>query len=157
MLYAPYARIMKKICWRAVPHPPRARRVPALVNGTEEQFGSCRRRRPLVEPLMHFHGNPIPPAEDPHVWRIKSQGTRRRASSSSRAMCADPRARTHDPRSGAPQGRRERSVAYTEPDREKLHAVVTGHGPASAERLAFRRLSREDVAWVERVMLAEAA
>ena len=46
---------------------------------------------------------------------------------------------------------------YTEPDWEKLRAVVTGHGPASEERLAFRRLSREDIAWVERVVLAEAA
>ena len=46
---------------------------------------------------------------------------------------------------------------YTEPDWEKLRAVVTGHGPASAERLAFRRLSRQDVAWVEQVVLAEAA
>ena len=46
---------------------------------------------------------------------------------------------------------------YTEPDWERLRAVVTGHGPASAERLAFRKLSREDVAWVERVVLAEAA
>ena len=47
--------------------------------------------------------------------------------------------------------------SYTEPDWEKLRAVVTGHGPASQERLAFRRLSREDVAWVEQVVLAEAA
>jgi len=46
---------------------------------------------------------------------------------------------------------------YTEPDWEKLRAVVTGHGPASEERLAFRRLSRQDVAWVEQVVLAEAA
>jgi ring-1,2-phenylacetyl-CoA epoxidase subunit PaaA len=46
---------------------------------------------------------------------------------------------------------------YTEPDWEKLRAVVTGHGPASEERLAFRRLSREDVAWVEQAVLAEAA
>jgi hypothetical protein len=34
---------------------------------------------------------------------------------------------------------------------------VTGHGPASEERLAFRRLSRNDADWVERVVLAEAA
>ena len=46
---------------------------------------------------------------------------------------------------------------YTEPDWEKLRAVVTGHGPASAERLAFRRLSRAEVDWVTRVVLAEAA
>jgi hypothetical protein len=36
-------------------------------------------------------------------------------------------------------------------------AVVSGHGPASAERLAFRRLSRADVDWVSRAVLAEAA
>ena len=46
---------------------------------------------------------------------------------------------------------------YTEPDWEKLRSVVTGHGPASEERLAFRRLSRQDVAWVERMVLPEAA
>jgi hypothetical protein len=34
---------------------------------------------------------------------------------------------------------------------------VTGHGPASEERLAFRRLSRAEVDWVSRVMLPEAA
>jgi hypothetical protein len=36
-------------------------------------------------------------------------------------------------------------------------AVVTGHGPASAERIAFRALSRAEVDWVSRVVLAEAA
>jgi hypothetical protein len=36
-------------------------------------------------------------------------------------------------------------------------AVVSGHGPASEERIAFRRLSRADVDWVARTVLAEAA
>jgi hypothetical protein len=36
-------------------------------------------------------------------------------------------------------------------------AVVSGHGPASAERLAFRKLSRAEVDWVSRTVLAEAA
>jgi ring-1,2-phenylacetyl-CoA epoxidase subunit PaaA len=46
---------------------------------------------------------------------------------------------------------------YTEPDWEKLLAVVTGHGPASQERLAFRATSRAEVDWVSKVILAEAA
>jgi ring-1,2-phenylacetyl-CoA epoxidase subunit PaaA len=46
---------------------------------------------------------------------------------------------------------------YTEPDYEKLMSVVSGHGPASQERLAFRRLSLAEVDWVSRVVLAEAA
>ena len=47
--------------------------------------------------------------------------------------------------------------AYTEPDWDELMAVVTGHGPASQERLDFRRLSRTEVDWVSKVMLPEAA
>ena len=46
---------------------------------------------------------------------------------------------------------------YTEVDWDKLVSVVTGHGPASQERLAFRRLSRAEVDWVSKVVLAEAA
>ena len=60
-----------------------------MMNGTDEQ-------RELVQealdrwwgPLMQFHGNPIPAEDDPMFrWRIKSQETRRRASSSSTATC----------------------------------------------------------------------
>jgi len=39
----------------------------------------------------------------------------------------------------------------------ELRHVVTGHGPKTAERLEFRRLSREETAWVRRALLAEAA
>ncbi|HEX4929201.1 MAG TPA: hypothetical protein VFV62_00730, partial [Gaiellaceae bacterium] len=46
---------------------------------------------------------------------------------------------------------------YTEPDWDKLLSVVTGHGPASQERLEFRRLSRAETDWVSKVVLAEAA
>ena len=46
---------------------------------------------------------------------------------------------------------------YTEPDWDKLRAVVTGHGPASQDRIDCRRRSREHVDWVERMLLAEAA
>ena len=75
--YAPYARIMKKICWEESFHILHGRDVIlAMVTGTDEQ-------RELVQealdrwwgPLMQFHGNPIPREEDPmYIWRIKSQG-----------------------------------------------------------------------------------
>ena len=74
--YAPYARIMKKVCWEESFHVLHGRDVVlALVNGTPMQ-------RELVQealnrwwpPLMQCHGNPIPADEDPsYVWRIKSQ------------------------------------------------------------------------------------
>ena len=75
--YAPYARIMKKICWEESFHILHGRDVIlTMMNGTDEQ-------RELVQealdrwwgPLMQFHGNPIPAEDDPmYVWRIKSQG-----------------------------------------------------------------------------------
>ncbi len=72
--YAPYARIMKKICWEESFHILHGRDVVlAMMTGTEEQ-------RELVQeavdrwwgPLMQFHGNPIPADEDP-MYRLAHQ------------------------------------------------------------------------------------
>jgi len=158
--YAPYARIMRKICWEESFHILHGRDVVlTLVTGTPEQ-------RALVqealdrwwEPLMMFHGNPIPADEDPMIgWRIKSQ-----ANEDARQQflegyvpqvwelgltLPDPKLRRLD----------DGTWSYTEPDWEKLMAVVSGNGPASEQRIAFRRLSRADVDWVARTVLAEAA
>ena len=74
--YAPYARIMKKICWEESFHILHGRDVVlTMMNGTDEQ-------RELVPeavtrwwgPLMMFHGNQIAAEDDPMIyWRIKSQ------------------------------------------------------------------------------------
>lgn len=158
--YAPYARIMKRVCWEESFHILHGRDVVlAMVNGTDSQ-------RELVqealdrwwEPLMMFHGTPIPAEDDPmYHWRIKTQ-----ANEDARQefldgyvdqireiglTLPDPKLRKNE------AGRWE----YTEPDWDRLMAVVTGHGPASAERIAFRALSRAEVDWVSRVVLAEAA
>ena len=158
--YAPYARIMKKICWEESFHILHGRDVIlAMVTGTDEQFGLVQEALDRWwEPLMHFHGNPIPAEEDPMVvWRIKSQ-----ANEEARQQFLEgyvPQIRELGLTIPDPALRKDEETGtwlYTEPDWEKLRAVVTGHGPASAERLAFRRLSREDVAWVEQAVLAEA-
>jgi ring-1,2-phenylacetyl-CoA epoxidase subunit PaaA len=151
---------MRKICWEESFHILHGRDVVlTLVTGTDAQ-------RELVqeaidrwwEPLMMFHGNPIPAEDDPMVhWRIKSQ-----ANEDARQQflegyvpqvwelgltLPDPKLRRSD----------DGVWHYTEPDWDKLMAVVSGNGPASAERLAFRRLSRAEVDWVSRTVLAEAA
>ena len=43
---------------------------------------------------------------------------------------------------------------YTEPDWDELRTVVTNHGPMSEARLEFRRLAREETAWVRETILA---
>ncbi len=158
--YAPYARIMRKICWEESFHILHGRDVVlTLVTGTDEQ-------RELVqealdrwwEPLMMFHGNPIPADDDPMVhWRIKSQ-----ANEEARQQFLEGYVpQVWELGLTVPDSKLRRgddgTWRYTEPDWDRLMAVVSGHGPASAERLAFRRLSREEVDWVSRTVLAEAA
>jgi ring-1,2-phenylacetyl-CoA epoxidase subunit PaaA len=158
--YAPYARIMKRVCWEESFHILHGRDVVlAMVNGTESQ-------RELVQkaldrwwgPLMMFHGTPIPAEEDPMVyWRIKSQ-----ANEDARQEFLDgyvPQILELGLTIPDPKLRRNDAGVweYTEPDWDELMAVVTGHGPASAERIAFRSLSRAEVDWVSKVVLAEAA
>ena len=72
--YAPYARIMKKICWEESFHILHGRDVIlAMMTGTDSQ-------RELVQealdrwwgPLMQFHGNPIARDEDP-MWTLADQ------------------------------------------------------------------------------------
>src|ERR671914_1616787 len=159
--YAPYARIMKKICWEESFHILHGRDVVlTMMNGTDEQ-------RELVQeavtrwwgPLMQFHGNPIPSDEDPmYVWRIKSQGN-----DAARQQFLDgyvPQIWELGLEVPDPKLRKDEESdrwEFTEPDWDELKYVVTGHGPRSAERLELRRLAREQSAWVRQVVLAEAA
>jgi ring-1,2-phenylacetyl-CoA epoxidase subunit PaaA len=159
--YAPYARVMKKVCWEESFHILHGRDcVLAMVTGTEQQ-------RDLVQeallrwwgPQMQFHGNPIPAEDDPmYVWRIKSQGNEE-----ARQQFLDgyvPQIRELGLELPDPKLRKEETSGrwvYTEPDWDELKRVVTGHGPRSRERLDYRRLSLEQTEWVRRAVLAEAA
>ncbi len=158
--YAPYARIMKKICWEESFHILHGRDVIlAMVTGTPEQ-------RELVQealdrwwqPLMMFHGNPIPAESDPTFqWRIKSQ-----QNEEARQQFLDgyvPQIWELGLTIDDPKLRKNEDGVweYTEPDWDELKSVVTGHGPMTAERLDFRRCHRAETDWVRRVVLAEAA
>jgi ring-1,2-phenylacetyl-CoA epoxidase subunit PaaA len=159
--YAPYARVMKKVCWEESFHILHGRDcVLAMVTGTPEQ-------RELVQeallrwwpPLMQFHGNPIPAEQDPmYVWRIKSQGNEE-----ARQQFLDgyvPQIRELGLELPDPKLCKDEETGlwhYTEPDWDELRQVVTGHGPMSRQRLEFRRLSLEETEWVRRAVLAEAA
>jgi ring-1,2-phenylacetyl-CoA epoxidase subunit PaaA len=158
--YAPYARIMKRICWEESFHVLHGRDVVlALVTGTEGQ-------RALVqealdrwwEPLMMFHGTPLAAEDDPMVrWRIKSQANEEARQQFLEGYVPQVRELGLTLPDPALRRRDDGVWEYTEPDWEQLMSVVSGHGPASEERLAFRRLSRAEVDWVSRVVLAEAA
>ena len=110
-------------------------------------------------PLMQFHGNPIPPDEDPMFqWRIKSQGN-----DEARQQFLDgyvPQIWELGLTVPDPELRKDEETGrwhYTEPDWDELMSVVTGHGPKTEDRLDLRRQARENSAWIRQVVLAEAA
>ena len=158
--YAPYARVMRKVCWEESFHILHGRdTILAMVTGTPEQ-------RELVqeainrwwEPLMHFHGTPIPADEDPMViWRIKSQGNEEARQQFLEGYVPqilelgleipDPKLRRND----------EGVWEYTEPDWDKL--ARRRHRPRAGVAGAARLppASRAETDWVSKVVLAEAA
>ena len=155
--YAPYARIMKKICWEESFHILHGRDVIlAMVTGTQEQFELVQEALDRWwEPLMHFHGNPIPAEEDPmYVWRIKSQ-----ANEDARQEFLDgyvPQIRELGltiPGSGAREGRGDRTCGATpSPTGRSCAPSSPGTGQRPRERLG---LSREVSARGDRMGRAE--
>ena len=103
-------------------------------------------------PLMQMHGPRSPREQDRDLfWRIKAKTSEElRQEFLGIYVPTDPRARPDAPGPGAASGRGAGEWRYTEPDWDELRAVVTGHGPASAERVAFRQASWDEQAWVRR-------
>jgi ring-1,2-phenylacetyl-CoA epoxidase subunit PaaA len=156
--YAPYARTMKKICWEESVHIIHGRDVLlSLLNGTDKQ-------RAMVQealdrwwgPLMQMHGPPTDPAKDRDLaWRIKNKSNDELRQEflgiyvprilELGLTLPDPALRYDEPSA---------RWQYTEPDWQELYAVVTGHGPMSAARLAFRQLNYDETQWVRDAILA---
>jgi ring-1,2-phenylacetyl-CoA epoxidase subunit PaaA len=159
--YAPYARIMKKICWEESFHILHGRDVIlAMMTGTDAQ-------RELVQealerwwgPIMQFHGTRMPPEEDAVLrYRIKTkdnESLRQEFLSGYVPQILELGLTIPDPelRYDEANGRWH----YGEPDWDELRRVVSGDGPASQDRLDLRREMRAKNAWVRGVVLAEAA
>jgi ring-1,2-phenylacetyl-CoA epoxidase subunit PaaA len=159
--YAPYARTMRKICWEESVHIMHGRDVVlTLTTGTARQ-------RALVQdaldrwwgPLMQMHGPPSDPKRDKDLlWRIKAKDNDTLRQEFLNVYV--PRIREIGLTIPDPALERDPDTgrwSYTEPDWRELFAVVTGNGPKSAERLAFRRLHWDDSRWVRDTVVARPA
>jgi ring-1,2-phenylacetyl-CoA epoxidase subunit PaaA len=156
--YAPYARTMRKICWEESVHIMHGRDVVVtMVTGT------ARQRADLQDaldrwwgPLMQMHGPRSPGAQDLDLrWRIKAKTSEELRQEFLTIYV--PRIRElglviPDPELAWDE--EEARWRYTEPDWDELRTVVTNHGPMSQARLDFRRIAREDTAWVRDTILA---
>jgi ring-1,2-phenylacetyl-CoA epoxidase subunit PaaA len=156
--YAPYARTMRKICWEESVHIMHGRDVVVtLATGTEGQ------RAMLQEaldrwwpPLMQMHGPRSDPAKDRDLfWRIKAKTSEQLRQEFLGIYV--PRIRELGLTLPDPELRLDEDAGewrYTEPDWSELREVVTGHGPASEARIAFRKLTHAQTAWVRETLLA---
>lgn len=150
--YAPYARTMRRICWEEAFH---------LKHGEDivltAMMGTAKQRAMMQEalerwwePLMMFYGPPTPPEQDKDLaWAIKSRPNENLRQDFLTKYV--PRIREIGLRIPDPKLRFDESTGrwvYSEIDWDKLVAVARGNGPASQQRLGFRRLSYEETAWV---------
>ena len=155
--YAPYARIMKRICWEEAVHLKHGEDIClTLAAGTSMQKAMLQEAIDRWwEPLMMFHGPPTPPEKDGDLaWRIKANDNE-----SLRQEFLDryvPQIREMGLTVPDPAVRKDPNTGrwrYTEPDWQKLAVIGNGGGPASSERLAFRRLAYEQGEWVRNAVL----
>jgi len=154
--YAPYARTMQKICWEESFHMMHGRdMVITMMNGTDAQRAMAQEALERWWPaLMVFHGPNTPAEKDKDLqWRIKAKTNEELRQEFLNVQV--PRLREvglviPDPelRYDAEQGR----WLYSEPCWDDLRAIARNQGPASAERIGFRRLSYEEGQWVRDVM-----
>jgi ring-1,2-phenylacetyl-CoA epoxidase subunit PaaA len=155
--YAPYARAMKRICAEESVHIIHGRDVLlAMMGGTAAQ-------RAMVQealdrwwgPLMQMHGPPSDPAKDKDLlWKIKTKHNeqlRQEFLSTYVPRIYEIGLTIPDP--NLRYDEKSERWLYTEPDWNELKAVVTGHGPASQERLGFRNLTYADTQWVREAVL----
>jgi ring-1,2-phenylacetyl-CoA epoxidase subunit PaaA len=130
-----------------------------MMNGTASQ-------RALVQdaldrwwgPLMQMHGPPTDPATDKDLrWRIKAKGNEQLRQEFLSIYV--PRIRELGVRIPDAELRQDDAGRwhYTEPDWDELRSVVTGHGPKSQERLAFRRTNHAATQWVRDALLQQAS
>ncbi len=159
--YAPYGRTMRRICWEEAFHLKHGEDIVlTAMMGTEKQKRLMQEAlERWWEPLMMFHGPPTPPEKDKDLaWRIKTKPNeqlRQEFLSTYVRKIQEIGLKIPDPK--LKYDRDKDRWVYTEPDWDKLYAIVSGNGPASRERLSFRKLSLTETDWVRRAILGERA
>jgi ring-1,2-phenylacetyl-CoA epoxidase subunit PaaA len=154
--YAPYVRVLKRICAEESLHQRHGEDlVLELCSGTDEQrqmFQDAVNR--WWEPIMHFFGPPSKPEKDLLLhwgFKVKTNEALRFEFFSlfvpklwDLGISVPDDALEYDPEAG--------EWTWTQPDWTEFWEVVKGNGPKTAERLALRRRTAAENAWVAEVM-----
>jgi ring-1,2-phenylacetyl-CoA epoxidase subunit PaaA len=156
--YAPYARVLKRICYEEDFHIQLGLDVwRALAEGTPRQRAMLQDAlRRWWTPIIHFFGMPdrvSPHTEKMLAWRLKVKSNEELRQQFLRRFVPiileyglevpDPTLRWLEA---------EELYVYAEPDWEELKRVGRNGGPKSAERLALRQAFYRQHAWVREAM-----
>lgn len=159
--YGPYVRVMRRVVAEESLHYRHGEDVMlALAGGTQQQFEMLQEAvERWWEPIMHFFGTDVPAGEDPGVrWGIKTtsnEENRQQWMSTYVPKLWDMGIETPDPalRWDEDDGRWH----YTEPDWDRLMALVKGEGSeATRRRLGARRAMWAEHRWLHDVITGDA-
>ncbi len=160
--YGPYARALKRICYEEAFH---------LTHGYDMCItlarGSKLQRDMLQDaltrwwkPIMMFHGPSDTVSQ--HTEQLMRWGIKLKTNDQQRQQFLKqyvPRIlelELKPPDENLRFDEQAKEWRYTEPDWQEFMDVVRGNGPASAERLATRRLAHDEGAWVRSALEAAA-
>jgi ring-1,2-phenylacetyl-CoA epoxidase subunit PaaA len=156
--YAPYSRVLKRICYEEDFHIQLGLDVwRSLAEGTPRQRAMLQDAlRRWWTPIIHFFG--MPDRVSPHTekmlsWRIKVKSNEELRQQFLRKfvpIILEYGLEVPDP--NLKWAEEEQRYVYTEPDWEELKRVGRNGGPKSAERLALRQRFHQQHAWVRDAM-----
>ncbi|MBW3662092.1 MAG: 1,2-phenylacetyl-CoA epoxidase subunit A [Actinobacteria bacterium] len=161
--YGPYLRCMRRVVAEESLHYRHGEDITlALASGTDEQFEMLQEAIDRwYEPSMHFFGHDVPAEDDLLIhWGIKTRAneeSRQEFLSQYVPKLWDMGIEFPDPALRFDPD--EKRWRYTEPDWDKLKAVITKQDEATHEivttRLHWRRLLRDNTAWVRQVVTGD--
>ncbi len=157
--YAPYVRVLKRICAEESLHLKHGEDVTLeLAGGTPAQRAMLQDAlNRWWEPIMHFFGPSYAPKNDALLtWRFKTRSNEEMRQEFLNKYV--PRIWSLGFTLPDPELRKDEATGqwrYTEPDWDVLKAVVSGHGPATARRLALRRAAHAEQAWVRTALSSQ--
>jgi ring-1,2-phenylacetyl-CoA epoxidase subunit PaaA len=158
--YLPYVRVMRRVVAEESLHYRHGEDIMlALASGTDEQFEMLQEAvNRWWEPIMHFFGTDVAAEDDPMIhWRVKSrtnEQSRQEWINTYVPKMWDMGIETPDPalRYDEEAGR----WRYTEPDWDKLKAIVKGEPTEStATRLYWRQVLAANHEWVRQIVTGD--
>ncbi|MBY5163255.1 1,2-phenylacetyl-CoA epoxidase subunit PaaA [Salsipaludibacter albus] len=156
--YGPYVRVMKRVVAEESLHYRHGEDIMlALASGTDEQFAMLQEAvTRWWEPIMHFFGTDVAAEDDPSMhWGIKPQTNE----TSRQSWMSQYIPKMWDMGLELPDDQLrwdpdEEVWIYTEPDWDRLKAIVKGEGTeATRTRLWWRQLMHDNHDWIRDVLM----